>query len=119
MVTEAYPAEYDPDQANALLDEMGLTARDGDGYRLGPDGQPFVIEVNLGPWQEYADPLPLITAYLKDVGIKVDYKQIDMTRCGSRWPPNRSKVADFDRPTPGACGTTMTTCRMITGVPPG
>ena len=27
--------DYDPDQANALLDEMGLSARDGKGFRLG------------------------------------------------------------------------------------
>jgi peptide/nickel transport system substrate-binding protein len=98
MVTQAYPAEYDPDQANALLDEMGLTARDGDGYRLGPDGQPFVIEVNLGPWQEYADPLPLITAYLKDVGIKVDYKQIDANLMWEQMAANQVEGRyDWDR----------------------
>jgi ABC-type dipeptide/oligopeptide/nickel transport system permease component len=34
--------EYDPAQANALLDEVGLTQRDGDGYRTLPDGSPMV-----------------------------------------------------------------------------
>ena len=33
-------ANYDPAAANALLDEMGLTKRNGDGTRLLPDGRP-------------------------------------------------------------------------------
>ena len=31
-------AEYDPDTANRLLDEMGLQ-RGGDGFRMRPDGE--------------------------------------------------------------------------------
>ena len=76
-ITTVVPSEYDPDGANALLDEMGLTERDGDGFRLRPDGETFLIEVDLGPWAEYFDPLPFIADHLKQVGIKVDYKQID------------------------------------------
>src|SRR5690606_23979782 len=30
--------EHDPARANALLDELGLTRRDGEGYRTFPDG---------------------------------------------------------------------------------
>jgi peptide/nickel transport system substrate-binding protein len=37
---ETHFADYDPDQANALLDEIGLT-RGPDGNRLRPDGQPL------------------------------------------------------------------------------
>ena len=32
-------AEYDPERANALLDSVGLTERDSEGYRLRPDGE--------------------------------------------------------------------------------
>lgn len=38
----SYYADYDPDQANALLDEMGLT-KGADGIRMRPDGQPLHI----------------------------------------------------------------------------
>ena len=38
-------ADYDPDRANQLLDEIGLTERGGDGFRLRPDGSPLVITV--------------------------------------------------------------------------
>jgi peptide/nickel transport system substrate-binding protein len=37
---------YDPDQANALLDSIGLTERDADGFRLRTDnGERLVIEI--------------------------------------------------------------------------
>ena len=67
--------EHDPKKSNNLLDEMGLTERDSDGYRKMPDGRTlefaFVGE-DLAPW---APPVvELVTAYLKDVGIKVTAK---------------------------------------------
>ena len=37
--------EHDPDLANRMLDEMGLTARDNDGYRLRPDGKKLVLSI--------------------------------------------------------------------------
>ena len=39
---------HDPDQANALLDEVGLDERDDDGIRLLPDGRPAQIIVEIG-----------------------------------------------------------------------
>ncbi|MEO0981005.1 MAG: ABC transporter substrate-binding protein, partial [Pseudomonadota bacterium] len=38
-------ADYDPEKANALLDEIGLTERNDDGVRLLPDGRPLEIIV--------------------------------------------------------------------------
>lgn len=43
-------ATYDPDQANALLDSIGLTERDAEGYRLRTDnGERLIIEVPTIP----------------------------------------------------------------------
>lgn len=54
-------ARHDPDAANALLDEMGLVARDGDGIRLLPDGRPIEIVVETaGEDTEQADVLDLV-----------------------------------------------------------
>ena len=43
-------AQYDPDLANQLLDEMGLDQRDADGFRLRPDGEKlsYLIEKMRG-----------------------------------------------------------------------
>ena len=43
------PAEFDPDIANQLLDEMGMDQRDGDGMRLAPDGSEFTFFIEAAP----------------------------------------------------------------------
>lgn len=69
-------AQYNPKEANRLLDQMGLTKRDKDGYRLGPDGKPvtITIEVRTGVSQEQIDTAELFVKYWKDVGIKAAVK---------------------------------------------
>ncbi|GAA0783954.1 ABC transporter substrate-binding protein [Roseibium denhamense] len=65
-------AEYDPDRANALLDEIGLTERDKEGIRLMPDGRPLQIIVETaGEQQVELDALELVTDMWKDIGIKL------------------------------------------------
>ena len=69
---------YDPERANALLDEMGLTERDRRGIRLLPDGRPmeFVIET-AGERQEVENALAIITDTWRDVGIKLVMRPLD------------------------------------------
>ena len=66
---------YDPDTANDILDEMGLTERDGDGFRLAADGQPiaFVIEI-IGKRDDFIDAMELIADWWTAVGIKATAK---------------------------------------------
>lgn len=64
-------AGYDPERANAMLDEMGLTKRNGEGIRLLPDGRPAELIVESAGATEEADLLQLISVYWKDLGIKV------------------------------------------------
>ena len=40
--------EYDPDRANEILDSLGLTERDGDGFRLRPDGERLSLLIEIG-----------------------------------------------------------------------
>lgn len=69
-------AEYNPDEANRLLDEMGLK-RGSDGYRLRPDGKPLEIlceytrvDTPRGPIME------LIAQHWEKLGIKLSIKEI-------------------------------------------
>ena len=69
---EEHPSiKYDPDKASALLDEIGLTARDGDGFRLGPDGKVLVLLVEYA--EAFTDPtmFELMKEYWQDVGLKI------------------------------------------------
>lgn len=65
-------ADYDPEQANALLDEIGLTERNGEGIRLMPDGRPLEIIVETaGEAQVQEDALELVTEMWREIGIKL------------------------------------------------
>ncbi|MFN3278093.1 MAG: ABC transporter substrate-binding protein [Paracoccus hibiscisoli] len=69
---------YDPDAANALLDEAGLLDINGDGRRQLPDGTPvaFGIQVVSG-WTDWVQTAQMITANLADVGITATARPVD------------------------------------------
>jgi len=65
----------DPDTANRLLDEIGLTSRGADGSRLLPDGRPFEIIVETaGESTLETDVLELLIDYWKAIGVKLFIK---------------------------------------------
>ena len=65
-------AEFDLAEANRLLDEMGLTERDSQGFRLLPDGRPLQIIVETaGEDPQESDVLELIHDSWRDAGIKL------------------------------------------------
>jgi peptide/nickel transport system substrate-binding protein len=65
-------ARFDLAQANRLLDEMGLTLRDGRGYRLRPDGRrlDLIIETS-GDESEHTDVLELVKDTWAELGIEL------------------------------------------------
>lgn len=63
-------ADYSPNKANRLLDQIGLTERDGD-LRLLPDGRPLELIVEVSGTQEEIDALTLMTDHLLLLGIKL------------------------------------------------
>ena len=65
-------ARYDIDEANALLDELGLQQRDDDGLRLMKNGRPLeVILHTAGESTEETDVLELIRDSWRKLGIKL------------------------------------------------
>ena len=68
-------ARFDPAKANALLDEIGLTGHDSDGYRLLPDGRPLEIIVEAASeGSEYTDAMRLIKDSWRGIGIRLFQK---------------------------------------------
>lgn len=82
-------AEHDPDQANEVLDAMGLTDRDGEGFRLRPDGEPLSIVIEyapvFGPWR---DVVTMACEQWKDIGIRGIPKEEDRTLYSQRCEGN-------------------------------
>lgn len=71
-------ARYDPDLANRLLDEIGLTAHDAIGIRKLPDGRMMEVVVEVdGESNDIVDALQLVTEMWRDVGIKLFAKPQD------------------------------------------
>jgi peptide/nickel transport system substrate-binding protein len=69
----------DVDQANALLDEMGLTKRNGDNLRLLPDGRPMVVIVDTsGESTEETDVLQLIRDAWHKIGVDLFSKPSEL-----------------------------------------
>ncbi len=61
---------YDPDTANALLDEVGLTERRYDGLRLLPDGRPmWIIVESAGESTLEADVMELVADHWREIGV--------------------------------------------------
>lgn len=79
--TSWIPNEYNPAEANRLLDEMGLKKRSPEGWRLGPDGKPFTINFEtIGIWEPDMIPVnELVLEYWKKIGINATLKQVDPT----------------------------------------
>ena len=68
--------EYKPDEANKILDALGYTKRDAEGYRLLPSGKRVGFEISATTTPlNFVQPAELIRADLKKVGIWVDLQQ--------------------------------------------
>ena len=66
---------YDIARANALLDEIGLTARNADGTRLLPDGRPLELVVETaGESVEQTDILELLRDDWAKIGFRIHTK---------------------------------------------
>jgi peptide/nickel transport system substrate-binding protein len=73
-------AEYNPAEASRLLDEIGLTNRNGAGIRLLPDGRELEIIVETdGESTLVVDGLTLITEFWREIGVRLFVKPQDRT----------------------------------------
>jgi len=78
---QAY-AQYDPEEANRLLDEMGLKWNKDHTYRLRPDGKPLFIKIEGAIWALTEAPFQaaaeLVKGYWEAVGVKTDFDFSDL-----------------------------------------
>ena len=73
-------ASYDPAAASRLLDEIGLTKRNGAGTRLLPDGRELEIIVETdGEGGLAVDGLTLIAEFWREIGVRLFVKPQDRT----------------------------------------
>ena len=90
-------AWYSPEDANRLLDEMGLDKRDKEGYRLRPDGKRLSIIIEIIPgmqaWMEVAE---MVKEYWESVGVKTSIKTVERSLYAKRGETGERDVGVWD-----------------------
>ena len=88
---------YDPQRANALLDEIGLQARADDGFRLRPDGDVLAVTIDVPTaFAELVDGVELVKEYWEEVGIKTFVKSEKFELFVLRTRASEAQVAAFE-----------------------
>ncbi len=103
-------AAFDVDQANQLLDEMGLDKKDANGMRMRPDGQPltYILEqagMRVGPLTPKV--CEMAADYWRAIGIDATSKEVDfepVEHPAEQWPGALHGLArrPLHRPAPAA-----------------
>ncbi|MCB0183700.1 MAG: ABC transporter substrate-binding protein, partial [Caldilineaceae bacterium] len=85
--------EYDPDLANEILDGI-YPEKNADGIRLGPDGNPVTLIVDVtSNQQDRVDALGLIQGYWNAVGIDMQINSMDRSLLYTRKDSNEHDVS--------------------------
>ena len=92
-------ATYDPQQANAMLDAIGLNKKDAEGYRLRSDGQGrlrlimTVAGAAHAPFDQFVEP---VKQHWKDVGIYLDLEVVERSLAITRGTANETQLSAWN-----------------------
>ena len=88
-------AVHDVEKANEMLDALGLTERDGEGYRLRPDGGGrLVLTLNTaaGQFVQYTRIGELIAEQWQEIGIDLNVQEQERSLLFGRFPSNEVQL---------------------------
>ncbi len=88
-------AQFDPELANSLLDEMGLTERDGEGTRLRADGEPLVINMEFAVQAGSPEVHELLRDYWGNIGVRLELQEVSPEVFRSRADDNALDVGTW------------------------
>jgi peptide/nickel transport system substrate-binding protein len=85
--------EFDPKKANAILDQIGLTRKDANGFRLWPDGKRIFISADFGVNNpDQGDILNLVKRDFAAIGIDLGVNGIERSLFYERAQKNDHEV---------------------------
>lgn len=97
---KSYYAQFDPDLANKLLDEVGVVDKDGDGFRDLPNGNSLVLNLQFAT-QGIAGPVvELVGQHWANVGIKTATKEVTPDEYRSAQSANQLDVTMWGKGQP-------------------
>lgn len=97
---KSFATEFDPDGAKALLDEVGVVDKDGDGSRDLPSGAPFVLNMQFATQGIAGQVVELIAQDWANVGIKTTVKEITPDEYRSAQSSNQLDVGLWEKGQP-------------------
>jgi len=86
----------DVKQANALLDRVGLSKKDGEGYRLRTDGKGRLrleLQTSAGAFVPHTQIAEMIKEQWKKIGIQADVKEMERSLFFTRAASNEHQIA--------------------------
>lgn len=96
----SYAIEYDPDGAKALLDEIGMVDKDGDGFRELPNGDKIVLNLQFATQGIAGQVVELVGQYWSNLGIKTAVKEITPDEYRSAQSSNALDVGLWEKGQP-------------------
>ena len=88
-------AQYDPELSNKMLDELGLTERDAEGFRMAPNGEKLLLIISATTSWPPETPvlMELVRGYWGSVGINATVAPEDGALWGTRHNNGEHDVA--------------------------
>ena len=97
---EQYFAQHDPEMAKALLDEIGVVDKDGDGMRELPNGDPLTLNLQVATQGISIKIVELVGQSWRDVGINNTVKEVTTDEYRSSQSSNQLDVTMFEKSVP-------------------
>ena len=85
-------AQFDPDLANSLLDEIGMVDTDGDGFRELPNGDKIVLNMQFATQGIAGGVVELVAQHWADVGVQTAVKEVTPDEYRSQQSSNQLDV---------------------------
>lgn len=96
----SYATEYDPDGARALLDEIGMADRNGDGFRELPNGDALVLNMQFATQGIPGQVVELVAQQWAEVGIQTTVKEVTPDEYRSAQSSNQLDVGMWEKSQP-------------------
>ena len=92
--------QFDPKQANDILDKIGYNKRDAQKFRLRPDGQKVFFSIDVIPtlYPDAVDTLELVKRHWADIGIDIKVNTIERALYYTRGDSNDHDAATWPGP---------------------
>ena len=97
---KTFATEFDPDEANRLLDEIGLVDKDNDGFRDLPNGNSLVLNLQFATQGIAGQVVELVGQYWADVGVKTTVKEVTPDEYRSAHSSNQLDVGLWEKGQP-------------------